>query len=81
MRVALKEDGSSVSVEIAGSPIAYRLGAPGRHLVQNSLAVLAACHAIGADIARVMLALAEFRAPKGRGQRLRLYSSLRLASR
>ena len=71
-RVALKEDGSAVSVEIGGSPVAYRLGAPGRHLVQNSLAVLAACHAIGADLARVVLALAEFRAPKGRGQRLRL---------
>jgi UDP-N-acetylmuramoyl-tripeptide--D-alanyl-D-alanine ligase len=71
-RAALKEDGSAVSVEIGGSPVAYRLGAPGRHLVQNSLAVLAACHAIGADLARVVLALADFRAPKGRGQRLRL---------
>ncbi len=72
LRVALKEDGSSISADVAGSPVTYRVGAPGRHLVENSLAVLAACHALGADMARVVLALAEFRAPKGRGQRLRL---------
>ncbi len=72
VRAALKEDGSCVSAELAGTPVAYRLGAPGRHLVLNSLAVLAACHALGADMARVVLALAEFRAPRGRGQRLRL---------
>jgi UDP-N-acetylmuramoyl-tripeptide--D-alanyl-D-alanine ligase len=71
-RVALREDGSSISAEIAAAPIAYRLGAPGRHLVQNSLAVIAAAHAVNADLARVLLALADFRAPKGRGQRLRL---------
>jgi UDP-N-acetylmuramyl pentapeptide synthase len=40
--------------------------------VQNSLAVLAACHALGADLGRVMLALARFRAPRGRGERLSL---------
>ncbi len=72
VRVALKEDGSCVGAELFGTPVAYRLGAPGRHLVENSLAVLAACHALDADMARVVLALAEFRAPKGRGQRLRL---------
>ena len=32
-RVALQEDGSSVAAEIAGAPVTYRLGAPGRHLV------------------------------------------------
>jgi UDP-N-acetylmuramoyl-tripeptide--D-alanyl-D-alanine ligase len=68
----LQADGSTVAAEIAGTPVAYRIGAPGRHLVSNSLAVLGACHAIGADMARVILALADFRAPKGRGQRLRL---------
>jgi UDP-N-acetylmuramyl pentapeptide synthase len=48
------------------------VGAPGRHLVQNSLAVLGAAHALGADLARVMLALADFTAPKGRGERITL---------
>jgi UDP-N-acetylmuramyl pentapeptide synthase len=40
--------------------------------VQNSLAVLAAAHALGADLAQAMLALARFRAPRGRGERLKL---------
>ncbi len=71
-RVALHEDGSSVSAEIDGLHLAYRLGAPGRHLVQNSLAALGVCHAIGVDMARALLALGQFHAPKGRGQRLRL---------
>jgi UDP-N-acetylmuramoyl-tripeptide--D-alanyl-D-alanine ligase len=68
----LDEDGSGVEALVAGRPVAYRLGAPGRHLVQNSLAVLAAAHAAGADIAAVGAALGAFRAPKGRGERHQL---------
>jgi UDP-N-acetylmuramoyl-tripeptide--D-alanyl-D-alanine ligase len=71
-RVSLREDGSSVEASVAGETVTYRLGAPGRHLVQNSLAVIAAAHAIGADLPRVMLALEDFRAPKGRGERIPL---------
>jgi UDP-N-acetylmuramoyl-tripeptide--D-alanyl-D-alanine ligase len=71
-RVSLHGDGSSVQAAIAGESVAYRLGAPGRHLVQNSLAVLATAHAIGADLSSVMLALAQFRAPKGRGEQIQL---------
>jgi len=40
--VELHPDASSVRANILGTPVNYRLGAPGRHLVQNSLAVLAA---------------------------------------
>lgn len=71
-RVALQAEGSSVQAELFGQGVAYRLGAPGRHLVQNSLAVLAACHALDADMTRAMLALGQFRAPMGRGARLSL---------
>ena len=71
-QVSLGGEGSSVKAVFAGEPVTYRLGAPGRHLVQNSLAVLAAVNALGADLTRVMLALAQFRAPKGRGERLQL---------
>ena len=49
-RVTLNADGSSINAVVAGAAVTYRLGAPGRHLVQNSLAVLAAAHAIGADL-------------------------------
>ena len=71
-RAALQEDGSSIQAVLFGQPVTYRLGAPGKHLVQNSLAVVAAAHALEADVARVLLALAKFRAPKGRGERLPL---------
>jgi UDP-N-acetylmuramyl pentapeptide synthase len=71
-RVALQEDGSSVQAEVLGEAVAYRVGAPGRHLVQNSLAVLATAHVLQVDLAGVLLALARFRAPKGRGERLPL---------
>jgi UDP-N-acetylmuramoyl-tripeptide--D-alanyl-D-alanine ligase len=71
-RVSLQPDASSVEARIFGKPVKYRLGAPGRHLVQNSLAVLAACHAVGAEMNRVLEALAKFRAPRGRGQQFPL---------
>ena len=71
-RVALKDNGSSVQALLFGERIAYWLGAPGRHLVQNSLAVIAACQAAGADMARVLPALRGFQAPRGRGERITL---------
>jgi UDP-N-acetylmuramoyl-tripeptide--D-alanyl-D-alanine ligase len=67
--VALGSDGSNVSAEILGETIAYRLGAPGRHLVQNSLAVLAAAKLAGADLASAAGALAGLEAQAGRGRR------------
>ncbi len=71
--VSLGADGSSVKAVLAGEPVTYRLGAPGRHLVQNSLAVLAACRAVDADLTRVALSLSRFQAPQGRGARLELH--------
>ena len=65
----LSASGSSVEADVAGDIIAYRVGAPGRHLVMNSLAVLAAAHALGADIAAAAAALAGFAPPPGRGVR------------
>src|SRR6185436_16283218 len=44
-------------------------GAPGRHVVQNSLAVLAAATLAGADLAMSAVALAELEPPSGRGAR------------
>ncbi|MEJ0097790.1 MAG: UDP-N-acetylmuramoylalanyl-D-glutamyl-2,6-diaminopimelate--D-alanyl-D-alanine ligase [Bauldia sp.] len=67
--ISLKEACSCVSATILGEKVSYKLGAPGRHLVQNSLAVLGAVSLLGADLARALLALSETRAPKGRGER------------
>jgi len=70
--VVLKAECSCVSATIFGEKVSYKLGAPGRHLVQNSIAVLGAVSLLGADLAKACLALAALRAPKGRGERHRL---------
>ena len=41
---------SNVRARIVGREIEFRLGAPGRHLAENALAVLLAAHALGADL-------------------------------
>ncbi|HUD51935.1 UDP-N-acetylmuramoylalanyl-D-glutamyl-2,6-diaminopimelate--D-alanyl-D-alanine ligase [Parvibaculum sp.] len=71
-KVVLKETCSCVSATICGTPITYKLGVPGRHIVQNSLAMLACVHALDADLALAALALAHLEAPKGRGERHRV---------
>ena len=68
-------DHSTISAKIGGKEIVARIGAPGRHIVQNALAVLGAAHLAGAAIAPVALALADLRAEQGRGQRHRLKHS------
>ncbi|MCZ7658033.1 MAG: UDP-N-acetylmuramoylalanyl-D-glutamyl-2,6-diaminopimelate--D-alanyl-D-alanine ligase [Xanthobacteraceae bacterium] len=72
LKCALQADRSTVSARILGHEVSYRLGAPGRHVVENSLAVLAAAALLGADLALAALALAELKPPKGRGERIAL---------
>jgi UDP-N-acetylmuramoyl-tripeptide--D-alanyl-D-alanine ligase len=59
---------SDISATMDGTPINYRLGVPGRHWVINSLAVLAAAQALGADAGRAATALANMVALDGRGR-------------
>ena len=49
--------------------LSYTLGVPGQHWALNSLAVLAAVQALGGDVDKAAVDLADMRAPKGRGQR------------
>jgi UDP-N-acetylmuramoyl-tripeptide--D-alanyl-D-alanine ligase len=58
---------STVEARILGTEITYKIGAPGRHLVLNSLAVLAAADLVGADLALAALALTELAPVSGRG--------------
>jgi UDP-N-acetylmuramoyl-tripeptide--D-alanyl-D-alanine ligase len=67
--VALEPDGSEVRADILGESLNYRLGAPGRHLVQNSLAVLAAAKLAGANLGQAAAALEGLQAQAGRGAR------------
>jgi UDP-N-acetylmuramoyl-tripeptide--D-alanyl-D-alanine ligase len=71
-RIVLHGDGSAVEARVLGEPVMYRLGAPGRHVVMNSLSVLAAIKAVGGDLALGALALSEVSAPAGRGERISL---------
>ena len=67
--IVLGPEGSNVSADILGETIGYRLGAPGRHLVQNSLALLAAAKLAGADLELAARALSGLHAGAGRGAR------------
>lgn len=62
-------DGTDMKVSVAGTEIAFRLAAPGRHMAMNALAALAAAAALGADPALGALALANFVPGAGRGLR------------
>jgi len=69
---ALQPDSSTVHARILGADVTFKLGAPGRHLVMNSLAVLAAAAVAGADLALAALALAGMQPAVGRGTRITL---------
>ena len=62
LKCALHPHCSTVVANILGTELTYKIGAPGRHLVNNSLAVLA-----GADLALAALSLAELKPVSGRG--------------
>ena len=68
----LQPDTSTVEADILGHNVTYKLGAPGRHLVQNSLAVLAAAALVDADLALGALALNNLAPAPGRGTRTHL---------
>ncbi|MDW6020793.1 UDP-N-acetylmuramoylalanyl-D-glutamyl-2,6-diaminopimelate--D-alanyl-D-alanine ligase [Mesorhizobium sp. BAC0120] len=62
-------EGSSIVVRIGGRDIEARIGTPGRHSVQNALAVLGAADIAGADVIKVAAALATLVPEAGRGRR------------
>jgi UDP-N-acetylmuramoyl-tripeptide--D-alanyl-D-alanine ligase len=71
-RIVVKPDQSLVEARIFGQLMSYRIGMAGRHIALNSLSVLAACHALGTDLAQVALSFAEMKPPVGRGERTML---------
>ena len=58
-----------VTARALGQILHYTIGAPGRHVAMNSLAVLLAARAMGMDIQAAAAALTSFAPPAGRGQR------------
>ncbi|WEX11346.1 UDP-N-acetylmuramoylalanyl-D-glutamyl-2,6-diaminopimelate--D-alanyl-D-alanine ligase [Chelativorans sp. AA-79] len=67
-----QDDHSAVTIKIAGQELVGRIGAPGRHMVQNALAVIGAGYLAGADVSKLLLALGDFSVEAGRGKRHRL---------
>jgi UDP-N-acetylmuramoyl-tripeptide--D-alanyl-D-alanine ligase len=72
IKCSLHPDCSTVRARVLGADVTYKLGAPGRHIVHNSLAVLAAACLAGADLALAALALARLQPAAGRGARITL---------
>jgi UDP-N-acetylmuramoyl-tripeptide--D-alanyl-D-alanine ligase len=68
-KLSLHPDCSTVEARILGTDVTYKLGAPGKHLVLNSLAVLTAAALAGADLALAAVALAKLKPASGRGAR------------
>ncbi len=68
----LKTDHTDIEAECGNGRIVYSIAAPGRHMAQNSAAVIAAIEALGQDFESTIHAigaLATFGAPTGRGAR------------
>ncbi len=61
--------GTFVTARLVSRELSFTIGQPGDHLVSNSLAVLAAVEAAGADVALAGLGLADLGGLPGRGAR------------
>lgn len=70
--MTLDEDGSELVARIGSRQLDFRIAIPGRHIVENALAVAAALDAIGADLPTALAALADLPPPAGRGARAML---------
>jgi UDP-N-acetylmuramoyl-tripeptide--D-alanyl-D-alanine ligase len=70
--VAAEGGGSLISAALLERELTFTISQRGEHWVSNALAVLAAVEAVGADVARAGLALADLSGLKGRGERHRI---------
>jgi UDP-N-acetylmuramoyl-tripeptide--D-alanyl-D-alanine ligase len=70
--VMADQGGSLITAALLESEVTFTISQRGEHWVSNSLAVLAAVEAIGADVAIAGLALADLGGLPGRGERHRV---------
>jgi len=68
---ALLPDCTTVTADVMGERLVFKIGMAGRHWLGNALGVLAGVKACGGDLALAGLALAEMTGLPGRGQRFR----------
>ena len=67
--VSAEGGGSLIGAGLLERELTFTISQPGEHWVSNSLGVLAAVEAVGADVALAGLALADLGGLKGRGER------------
>jgi UDP-N-acetylmuramoyl-tripeptide--D-alanyl-D-alanine ligase len=70
--VTLTDSATVVKADLQGNDLLFKLDAPGRHLAQNALMVLAVVDALDRDVTRAMLALGSWQPVDGRGRRERI---------
>jgi UDP-N-acetylmuramoyl-tripeptide--D-alanyl-D-alanine ligase len=71
----LNYNDDEISADCSGKKIKYKLGIAGEHQALNSLAVLAAISAAGADVEKAAASFESFQAKAGRGKRYQLKTS------
>jgi UDP-N-acetylmuramoyl-tripeptide--D-alanyl-D-alanine ligase len=62
-------NGSTVKADILGTPVTFRIGAPGKHIAQNAVGALLSVAMIEGDVLNAAAALKDFAALTGRGAR------------
>jgi UDP-N-acetylmuramoyl-tripeptide--D-alanyl-D-alanine ligase len=67
--VRLADSATVIVAEFNGTPLLIKLSVAGRHFAMNALGAVAVCDAVGADIARAAMDMANWLPPAGRGTR------------
>ncbi len=67
--VQLQDDTTVVQAEVDGTPLIYKIAAPGRHFAMNGLGALAAATELGADMALAAQSIGRWVPFEGRGAR------------
>ena len=70
--VQLQQDVTVVKASAHGTPLMFKLSTAGQHFAMNGLGALAACEALGADLALSAQALGRWTPYQGRGARERV---------
>jgi UDP-N-acetylmuramoyl-tripeptide--D-alanyl-D-alanine ligase len=65
-----REEGAVVKSDICGTPVEFRIGAPGLHIAGNAVGALLAVAMAEGDVLNAAAALRSFVALKGRGEKL-----------
>ncbi len=72
LNVTVQGDVTVARAEVHGAPVLFKLATAGQHFAMNGLGALAACAALGADLALAVHSLGRWTPFKGRGVRERI---------